>query len=241
MLFRPSKKVTFVMYQDEKVARAFEVEKTKLKALITTTVLIVFISVGAAVGLLANFRYLRESLSKKEPEIINILKNEKLALEAKIENLNKTNQEYLNKINTTKVETDSLIPLFARTLGQTDLRSRKMLNIEKLNLSFTQKGAVLNFDIVNIQKGQEKLSGYIFAVLKQGNKIAFYPDTSLEFSESVSSFGQGETFTISRFRQVKAEFDINLKKNQDVFVKIFIFNRTGDILHVMPVGPVVAN
>lgn len=238
MLQTKKKKVTFVLYEDQKVARAFELNKNKVKFFLTSLSLLFLVMIVSSLFLIANMKNMKDEISKQEPLLKKKIIEEEKKYKEKIENLESLNRTYLNKISSSKVETDSILPLFNPTLGFKDLSGENYLNIENIIIKTDGKKTFFDFNIVNSKENANKISGYIFILMQFNASLFFYPEKNLIFDDAVSNFNMGETFTISRFRQVKGIFKALPKSSDDTKFKILIFNRTGDLIHKQSIGPV---
>ncbi len=238
MLYSPRKKITFVLFEDQRTSRSFEFSKFQIKVIISILVVTFFSLLGLSLYLLTNIQNVKEEISRQEPILIKALRKKEKDLSEKLSRLESLNQEYLEKISTTKLESDALLPLFSPTLGFKDLTSQKILNVENISVSRANDRVNFDFNIVNNQSENSKISGFIFVLMKSGSQLYLYPEREFLFDNALSTFNQGETFTISRFRKVDGYFkDTNFQSNQGYF-KIFIFNRTGDLIHKQSIGPI---
>lgn len=237
MITNTKNKVTLVLYEDLKTSRAFEFNKNSIKLIFGSLFLIFVILLGATLFLLANIQNVKEEISKKEPLLIKSLKAEVDELSSNLSRMETLNQQYLEKISSSKVETDTILPLFSPTLGFKNLTSKKILNVENIQVRKSENKVLFDFNIVNKGNSGAKISGHIFIVMKIGSVIYFYPNKDLQFDNALSTYNKGETFTISRFRAVNGYFEDKNFPNSPAKFKIFIFNRTGDLIHGQNVGP----
>lgn len=237
MLYEPRKKITFVLYEDQKTSRAIEFKKVHIKLLLSSLVFIFIVLLCSSLYLLANIQNVKEQIAKREPILIKNLREKEITLNQEIARLEGLNEQYLEKISTTKLESDSILPLFSPTLGFKDLSNQKLLNVENIQVKKNNRQINFNFNIVNKEPDEGRISGHIFIVMKISSQIYFYPEKELQFDDALSTYNQGETFTISRFRQVNGYFKGNSFPNKDAEFKIYIFNRTGDLIHQQSVGP----
>ena len=106
-------------------------------------------------------------------------------------------------------------------------------------ISFKQQKVEFRFDLLNNLDNDEKLSGYISIVQFSENTMSFHPQRSLSLENNRLDFSKGESFVVSRFRPVIAEFD---KPNGlSVWYKIFIFSRSGNLISYKVAGPYQVN
>lgn len=237
MLFKSSDKVTLVLYADQKVGRSFELKRSHIKFVITIITLLVLSSLILSLYLVGNVKNIRERAQLKVPQIIEELKTEKDELSKINADLEKTNKDYLKKISSTQVTTNALMPLFNPTIGSKDISDKDILNIDNIDIKQAKSEIKFDFDIIN-NRIDSKASGYIFILMKNKDKISLYPENALSFDDAISAFNRGETFNISRFRKVNGFFKETLGKRDRPSFKIFIFNKTGDLLYKKSLGPV---
>lgn len=95
--------------------------------------------------------------------------------------------------------------------------------------------STLSFDLNNSRPGEASVKGYIVVLARNGNNLYSYPNVFSPKSPYLLDFQRGETFNVSRFRQVNAQFETNAGSFQ-----VFIFSRAGELLinklHEVPVG-----
>jgi len=77
------------------------------------------------------------------------------------------------------------------------------------------------------------LQGSIVQYHKDG--LSFYPNYDLSLENPNLIFSKGESFVVSRFRPVIAEF--KKPKGSVVWYKVFIFSQTGNLIAFKKAGP----
>lgn len=241
MIFRPSSKITFVLYEDQKVSKCFQFSKKTLRFLFILLPLLV-ISIGiVCLFLLAYVQDLNLQTKTLAPKIMAAYQEEKSEMLQTIEQLQKQYQESLDKISTTQVavnKDNTILPLFRPTLGHKDLSVTNILNVENIEVEFQDKEVFLKFNLLNNNTNGEKISGHIIAIMKNGPNLTFYPSEDLNFDDAITTFNMGEKFTISRFRPVVANFPKESISDSKAFFKVYIFSRLGDLLYQKSLGPV---
>ncbi|MEX1098935.1 MAG: hypothetical protein WEB87_00830, partial [Bacteriovoracaceae bacterium] len=85
----------------------------------------------------------------------------------------------------------------------------------------------------------EKLSGYITIVQYADNQAQVYPRYELSIENNKLDFSKGESFVVSRFRPVIAEFE--KPDTLTVWYKVFIFTRSGNLASYKVAGPYQVN
>lgn len=242
MLYRPSKKLTCVIYEDQKSPRCYEFKASRLKLY---TFLVPILSIAAA-GVIFGGQLLYQkklkSVEVKESSLVQELKQEKLKLSVELEGLKKINSSLTEKISSKSSDTAPL-HLFAPILGHQDIQSDGQVDIEikeppELRLSRSNpKKFVMDFKLINKRQDETKLAGYIFVVFKSGSTFQVFPRSAIEFSDHVTKFSLGDYFAVSRFKDVSASFFIPQLIDEDMFFKVIIFSRLGDLLLEKDLGP----
>lgn len=238
MIQDPSKDITFIVYNTPKPPRYIKLNKRLIKLLIFLIPLIVALSI--AFSLLSSV-YMKRKLEKsksKEPELILQLRSDKEALQTEMQILKETNTTLTTKISAGVSSTDSPLnnmALFTTPLGFQDRRKENLTKLENMNNDLVNKKILFKFDLINNRQDEAKVSGYINIIQYHSDGISFYPAYELSVDAPRLQFSRGESFTVSRFRPVIAEFP--RPKGSNVWYKVFIFSRTGDLLAFKKAGP----
>ena len=238
MLFKQSAKIIFVVYQDQKIVRAFEFNKRRLKFIFLLISSLFLISFFTMVFFLAYFKNNPQDLSRRSFVSPNEQRSKIQELKKELAQVKELNDQYHKKNPKSLLNRNSILPLFSLPQGSKDLTQKKWLKIKTIDIKFHSTKTLFHFNIINNKKDGTKLLGYIFIAMKQGPQVSFYPYSNILFDKTMTSFDKGETFTISRFRKVESYFDNVSSKNSPATFKIFIFSKTGDIIHYQTVGPV---
>lgn len=225
-------KLSLVIYEHDQRPRFFELSKSTFRTLLLGLPLITLVAVIALGSVLIYFREIRAVAMRKEPQIIQALKDETLRLEAREQELLVTNKELELKLATTDVDSEGLsatLGLFKLTPGIEDLSANPILGIEDVTVKSLNDKVILNFNLVNLLSETDRQVGYIFALLISGNKVHVYPEDAFNESDPLISFNKGEYFATARFRPVEAQFS-NTSIGNKGLVKVLLFSRTGDLL-----------
>lgn len=237
MLYKPSKNLTLVVYEDQNATKCFEIRKSQLKTLVIIMPLtLLLFAVGA---LLAGvyFKNIVQSLKQKEPALIQQLKSEKQVLQQEKSQLGSENANLLQRLQSKDVMVTPTLPFFHPIPGAQDLTSSKPIITENLKTNIKKEKIGISFNLLNNQQVTQKISGHIFVFLKAGNHLQVYPKEGFSFDKSLTSYHLGESFTVSRFRPVEASFP-KPSDVQEAMFKIFIFSRKGDLLYKDELGPI---
>lgn len=241
MIQDPSKDLTLIVYNTPKPPKYIKINKTLMKTLIFVIPVIVIFSIAFS---MISSVYMKRKLEKarsQEPEIILNLRKEKKDLAAAVATLKQTNLTLTQKISqgsgavSAQGNVGNLMALFTAPLGFEDKRSDELAKLENMTSDTVKDKVLFKFDILNNTAGGNKLAGYITIVQYHRNGLSFYPQYDLSLDSPRLEFSKGESFTVSRFRPVIAEFP---KPNgTNVWYKIFIFSRTGNLLAFKKAGP----
>lgn len=224
-------KLSFILYTQQKAPRFYEISRNYFKFLTVGLPLITFLSLGALVAMGVYFKQLEVLAKRKEPVVINNLREENQTLSTKISELENLNKSLENKLASPIESTRefSTLSLFKQVQGQKDLSKSPALTLEEEEVVPSENDLALNFKIVNATKDGSRQAGYLFVVMKAANQVAVYPEDSFERDEMQLAFNKGEYFATSRFRPVRAVFP-RVPGARDVLFKIIIFSATGDLI-----------
>lgn len=218
------KKLSFVLYQEEKSPQYFEIKKNFLKFIfvafpITLILLIFFIVVGTI--------YLR--------------KIKTLATVTGSSNIEKSQpnqskeREYLKRIEileeklTKPSEGLGSLGFFKQVKGQMDLTKNPILSVEGITTATVDGKTQLQFALNNKTDSSKRISGHLFVIIKNNNMLRVYPENAFSETDFQAVFNKGEKFSFNRLRPFAVTFnDGKISKNLNF--KILVFSLTGDLL-----------
>lgn len=228
------KKLALVVYNGNHAPKYFEVSRNFLKFLLVSLPFITLASLAGLLTLAFYFQEMNQILKSQEPVIISKLEEKISSLEAQSSQLQLENQDLLERLasgdDINLDEYDSL-RFFRPTPGMENLISEALLTIDDIETNKSNENLELSFNITNQTAGNERLSGYLFVMLKRPDGILVYPSTRERAASFQLNFNQGESFLTQRFRPVE-NIVFPLGPNQtEALVQIIVFSRTGDLLH----------
>jgi hypothetical protein len=229
MIYKTSKDYTLVLYEDQHSPRFFKINKAILKSLFYLMPTICVLSFSAMV---AGFFYLNEIVSQikeSEPGLIQELRNEKTQVIQELEEIKEINKDWEEKLLKSKTPVNAIFPIFLPIPNYQNLMPKNLIDIEDMEMQKTGNQAIIKYKIVNKKEEDSKLSGYVMMLFKNGSRIDIFPMAGGDLSESISSYQQGESFSVSRFKPVVTQFEVN-NTNEKSYFLIFVFNRNGDLL-----------
>lgn len=231
MTIKPNKKLSFVLYEDKKNPKYFEIKKGVLKFILIAPPVISITALFAILLGLTYFNQIRELIEKKEPAIIQELKSKNAQMDREkqeLVNFSKTLQKKLLSDEPTQLD---YLYLFQKHRGSSVKLSPATFSIDKVEINKKSKEdkVELKFNLVNIIG--KKQSGYLFILMATPNGIQFYPKNILSSEKMLIKFNTGESFYTSRFRPVKADFNLNANSGATPFFKVLVFSRVGDLIH----------
>lgn len=232
MIQDPSKDLTLIIYNTPRPPKYIKINKVLVKSLLFIIPFMVILSVTSSLFTSFYMKRKLEVAQSSEPEKIKELKSEKDTLEEKILLLEKSNTELTNKISSGATSSGlaaSQLALFNTPLGFEDLREKKLAKIDNFSNKLSNGKLTFKFDLMNNQEGDQKLSGFITIIQYHGLGLSLYPTIVLNQNGPVLQYSQGESFYVSRFRPVIAEFTVP-QNTTSVWYKIFIFSRTGNLI-----------
>lgn len=226
------KNISMIVYQENDRPKYYELNKRKLKFLTTALPIITVVCLLALAAGVIYFKQIRLAAQKREPVIIQELRNELSVLRNESQETFELNKQLESKLAQTQVGDSSVAPLtlFKLTAGQQDLSNSPVVSVEDFEVAMqAEKEIQLKFNLVNLEDDGTRQSGYIFILMMTGNTYTFYPQDALVPGETRLSFNNGEYFSAARFRPVEANLNLPENKGPALF-KVLIFSRTGDLL-----------
>lgn len=224
-------KVSLILYTDHEIPKYFEVKKSVIKFLFYV---LPFVTVASLIAVILgglSIKHIRVLAARKEPAIIQELRDENVLLDTRVQELMGMNREFETKLSQTHVDSEGLsatLGLFKLTAGMQDLSANPIIGIEDVTLKPLENEIHLAFNLLNLAPETNRQVGYIFAMLISGSSISFYPETAFSDDDPLVSYTKGEYFATARFRPVEAVFKGNFSKRG--MVKILLFSRTGDLI-----------
>lgn len=218
------KKLSFVLYQEEKSPQYFEIKKNFLKFIfvafpITLILLIFFIVVGTI--------YLRK---------IKNLARETGTTTIQTNQITQTNEkEYLKQIQileeklTKPAEGLGSLGLFKQIKGQTDLSKKPLIAVEGISTGVVDGKTQLQFALNNITDSNKKISGHLFVIIKNQNTLKIFPENAILEGDFQANFNKGEKFSFNRLRPFYVTFNEG-KVSKILNFKVLVFSLTGDLL-----------
>lgn len=232
MIQDPSKDLTLIIYNTPKPPKYIKINKGLVKSLLFIIPFMVILSITSSLFTSFYMKRKLEVVQSKEPEKIIQLKNEKDSLTEKIAILEKSNKELTEKISSGSISSGlaaSQLALFNTPLGFEDIREQNLAKVENFTNKVSNGKVTFKFDLMNNQENDKKLSGFITIIQYHSQGLNVYPGIELSNNSPLIQYSKGESFYVSRFRPVIAEFNLPTGSNS-VWYKVFIFNRTGNLL-----------
>lgn len=240
MIQDPAKDLTLIVYNTPKPPRYLKINKRLLKVLLFTVPLLLIVALLFSLSTSLYMKKRLDTARSQEPAIITSLRQEKLALNEQLIALKKTNSELTRKISAgSETVVASTLDLFATPLGYQDKTEQEMAKLENMSANFKKNKIEFRFDLLNNLNNDEKLAGFITIAQFAGNNLQIYPAYDLSIEENKLNFAKGESFVVSRFRPVIAEFD--KPASLSVWYKVFIFDRSGNLMNYKIAGPYQVN
>ena len=124
----------------------------------------------------------------------------------------------------------STLSFFKPIYGQKDKTIPASLNLTGFKVSSTKDNVNLQFNIINLLGGDVKLAGHIVVLMKNEQGVQVYPQQAVMTNDYQINYSAGEPFATQRFRPVDASF-IHPRKGGNFMFTVFIFSKTGDLIH----------
>ena len=236
MLYKPSKFLTLVIYEDQKATKCFEIKKNHLRWLLFILPTLTILGLGLGIYSLLNVKSHVIKLEKQKPLEIKMLVKQLETTITEREDLKKNNETLITKLSAPNTDVPLVLPLILPVNSYKDLSKNGPFELNNFKLNKNSNNITCTFDLVN-KTAPDKVAGYVFAVLKAGSSIQIHPAQDLSFDQSLSSFNLGERFAMTRFRPVTATFN-NPPSAEKYHVQIFVFSRVGDLMFHSKHGPI---
>lgn len=243
------KNLSFILYNREGAPRFYQVPRKSFYYYVTIPSIFSLVLICALLVFGLYFGRIRNMASQKDPETIEKLQLENEQINKELADISETNKELQNKLGlfnnfshtsptpdgklapTPQINPDILdtLAIFRAPLFNTQ-ESYPAFNIE--DSEAVVQGAKINFrfNIVNLSKETQKLSGHIFVIMRDDYGVYFYPNNIFEDNEIKINFNRGEVFATTKFRPVEASFPRPQQSSKFLF-KIIIFSRTGSLIY----------
>jgi hypothetical protein len=124
----------------------------------------------------------------------------------------------------------STLSLFKPIQGQKNRTRPAVLSLTGFKTAIMRDTVNLQFNIIPTVGDDSKISGHIVVLMKNELGISGYPLQVLGGNDFQINYSAGEPFATQRFRPVDAGF-IKPRKSGNYVFTVFIFSRTGDLLH----------
>lgn len=124
----------------------------------------------------------------------------------------------------------STLSFFKPIQGQKDRTRPAQMNLSGFKTITGRDTVSLQFNIIPASGNDQKISGHIVVLMKNDQGVAVYPAAALAGSDHQISYSSGEPFATQRFRPVDASF-LKPRKAGNFIFSIFIFSRSGDLIH----------
>lgn len=229
MIQEPSKNLTFVVYDTPKPPKYIKINKMVVRSLTVILPLVLFTSIALSIITSVYSKRKLEEAKNKEPEMIMSLEQEKLKLKDQIFALEQTNEDLTAKVAQGSTTSDSALALFSQPLGYENLQAKDLAKIENISIQESNNKLLFKFDLLNNFSETERLAGYVTVIQYHEQGISFYPSVNFIDDALLLDYSSGESFVISKFRPVIAEFN-KISGQQSARFKIFVFSRTGNLI-----------
>ncbi|MBF0298442.1 MAG: hypothetical protein HQK51_06960 [Oligoflexia bacterium] len=247
MLYNNSKNLTFVIYDEQKPTKCFEIKKGQIRLAIFLLPLIFLTLLVALLFTISYIRNVTYALKYQEPVILKKYQNERTNTLNKQTELERTNRE-LEAINVSLMSklkairpSEVTLPLIRPIAGAKDMTKGGLLDIENVDVKFLPDSNRVNLLFSMLNSGGQKISGHIFVVLRTASLFTLYPVEAMNFKNTLSSgtaaYDLGEHFSMARLRPVTATFSLPLQRNAQYYFDIIIFSKSGDLIYKKMLGP----
>lgn len=223
------KKLSFILYQEEKAPQIFEIKKNILKFLLIAFPILAFLFLLTIVTGTLYFRKIKTFAEKQESQTLRDLKVKNALFLTKEKNYTNEIKNLQNKLARPSTSGLGTLSLFKTTNGQIDQTKKSPIILEAIKTRKVGKKVQVTFNMKNKNENGSKISGYLFILTKVGNSIKSYPTDSITNMDFQIPFNKGESFGFSRFRPVKVALRPP-KGAKTLSFKVLVFSRIGDLI-----------
>lgn len=222
--------VAIVIYDAPLPPKYFRIKKSFIKTLLVTAPLLtIFLIAGFALwGLGERLK----SVPTPSLPVVSESDRKISTLQKELSEAHKANEELIQKLSSTPAPSTSEDPylmVIKKPYGMQDLTSKGRIGLDQIKLNQNNK-IELEFQLVSrIQ--ESRVSGHILVFMVSDSGIMAYPAEANKQLNTGLKYSLGETFSVSRLRPTKAEFNRTIT-NESVKFVIYIFSREGDLLLV---------
>lgn len=124
----------------------------------------------------------------------------------------------------------STLSLFKPIQNQKDRTRPAILSLSGFKAAIGRDTVNLQFNIIPNSAEDSKISGHIIVLMKNELGIQAYPYNAFGGNDFQINYSAGETFATQRFRPVDASF-VKPRKSGNYSFTVFIFSRSGDLIH----------
>jgi hypothetical protein len=223
-------KMSVVVYRERKNPQLFHIAPTLPIFFLVIMPTVALISLLLLLGGIRYFHSLRQEILSMVPTQVKNLQADKAELQNNLLQTRSLISTLQNKIASSAQSGENIIfPLFKIPLAHEDQSQVNIIRMEEFKVITGNSLAKLRFRIINTSDGAQKLSGRIFVLLQQLNKITVHPPNSMENEHQQIYYTSGESFAASRFRPVEIAMPIREVASRLKFT-ILVFSRTGDLI-----------
>ncbi len=129
----------------------------------------------------------------------------------------------------------SMLSLFRPIQGQKDRTRPAILSLSGFKTSTGKDTVNLLFNIIPNAADDAKISGHIIVLMKNELGIQAYPLATFGGNDFQINYVSGEPFATQRFRPVDASF-VKPRRSGNYSFTVFIFSRTGDLIHFQTIN-----
>lgn len=113
----------------------------------------------------------------------------------------------------------------------------ELVDVEKMAFSIEPGAFLVDFNLTNIDRGEDPVSGYIH-ILATGTENGetwweVYPRGSVEDGLPVN-YRVGQPFIIQRFKPVQGRFDMGSQRGAPTTVRVVVYDDTGRLIYNTP-------
>ena len=221
--------VAIVIYDAPLPPKYFRVKKSFIKTvLVTAPLLTIFLIAGFALWGLGE--RLKSLPTPHLPVVVSESDKKIAALQNELSEVQKTNEELLLKLSSTPAPStaeDPYLMMIKKPYGMQNLIDKGRIGLDQIKANQTNK-IELDFQLVSLVQ-ERRVSGHILVFMVSDSGIMAYPAEANKQLTQGLKYSVGETFSFSRLRPTKAEFN-RVVTNESVKFVIYIFSREGDLL-----------
>jgi hypothetical protein len=110
-----------------------------------------------------------------------------------------------------------------------------LVDVQEMSITDQERAVTVEFNIVNIEEGDDPLSGYVHIIAKGAGGdgrtwFDVYPRGEIGADGFPTAYRRGHPFIIHRFKPVKGHFEIDPEKGEAESIRVVVYDDSGRLI-----------